>query len=252
MTRPDSLTNVRIRVVFAEEIAGLGGTIADTIHQDDRLYLRAVLPRYGEVGRMDTVQCGVALRSVAGTVQIHPYVFRLICENGAIMAHALQTCRIDNLAARAGEGVEKLLREAIAACGSKEAFELSAKEMRQARNMEADHAIQMMAIMARLPQATQERMALAQQFMERFRAEGDNSRFGLMNAITATARDTDDPELRWQLEEFGGGVPVAPNPKPVRTGTSALSHPTLAELQNLEEAADLAARETRQPEAVCA
>ena len=30
-----------------------------------------------------------------------------------------------------------------------------------------------------------------------------------MNAVTSVARDTRDPELRWRLEEFGGGIPVA-------------------------------------------
>lgn len=29
-----------------------------------------------------------------------------------------------------------------------------------------------------------------------------------MNAVTSVARDQDDPEVRWQLEELGGGVPA--------------------------------------------
>jgi hypothetical protein len=45
--------------------------------------------------------------------------------------------------------------------------------------------------------------------MDRFFAGPDQSRFGLVNAVTSVARDTRDPELRWQLEEFGGGIPVA-------------------------------------------
>jgi hypothetical protein len=35
---------------------------------------------------------------------------------------------------------------------------------------------------------------------------GDRSPFGLANAVTAVARDTRDPDLRWNLEEFGGAV----------------------------------------------
>jgi hypothetical protein len=45
--------------------------------------------------------------------------------------------------------------------------------------------------------------------MDRFFEGRDPSRFGLMNAVTSVARDTSDPEVRWRLEEFGGGVPVA-------------------------------------------
>jgi hypothetical protein len=38
-----------------------------------------------------------------------------------------------------------------------------------------------------------------------------------MNAVTSVARDTRDPELRWRLETFGGGIPVieaTPQPRP--------------------------------------
>jgi hypothetical protein len=33
------------------------------------------------------------------------------------------------------------------------------------------------------------------------------SRFDLMNAVTATARNLTDPEARWRLEELGGAIP---------------------------------------------
>ncbi len=36
----------------------------------------------------------------------------------------------------------------------------------------------------------------------------DRSAFGLMNAVTSVARDQDDPQVRWHLEELGGGVPA--------------------------------------------
>jgi hypothetical protein len=37
-----------------------------------------------------------------------------------------------------------------------------------------------------------------------------------MNAVTSVARDTRDPELRWRLEELGGGVPIAVRPRSPR------------------------------------
>src|SRR5260370_13501237 len=42
--------------------------------------------------------------------------------------------------------------------------------------------------------------------LERFSQAGDRSRFGLMNSVTSVARDTADPEVRWRLEEMGGGI----------------------------------------------
>jgi hypothetical protein len=30
--------------------------------------------------------------------------------------------------------------------------------------------------------------------------------FGLVNAVTSVARDQKDPQVRWRLEELGGGI----------------------------------------------
>jgi hypothetical protein len=40
--------------------------------------------------------------------------------------------------------------------------------------------------------------------------------YALMNAVTAVARDEEDPETKWDLEELGGCVPaLVPNgPRP--------------------------------------
>jgi hypothetical protein len=35
-----------------------------------------------------------------------------------------------------------------------------------------------------------------------------------MQAITSVARDSRDPDLRWELEELGGGVAAATSPQP--------------------------------------
>ena len=50
--------------------------------------------------------------------------------------------------------------------------------------------------------------------VERYFLGEDRSRYGLMNAVTAVARDTRDPEIRWGLEEFGGGLAVGCRPGP--------------------------------------
>jgi hypothetical protein len=42
--------------------------------------------------------------------------------------------------------------------------------------------------------------------LSQYRKEGDRSRFGLAQAITAVARDIQDPELKWDLEKLGGAV----------------------------------------------
>ena len=54
---------------------------------------------------------------------------------------------------------------------------------------------------------------LFQSIMGRHTMGRDRTQFGLMNAATSVARDTRDPELRWRLEELGGGIPVAVPPR---------------------------------------
>ncbi|MFZ5831522.1 MAG: hypothetical protein ACOY3P_15670, partial [Planctomycetota bacterium] len=41
-----------------------------------------------------------------------------------------------------------------------------------------------------------------------YEQEGDDSVFGLMNAVTSVARDEPDPQIRWDLEELGGSIPA--------------------------------------------
>jgi hypothetical protein len=42
--------------------------------------------------------------------------------------------------------------------------------------------------------------------LSHYRKERDRSRFGLAQAITAVARDVQDPHLKWDLEKLGGAV----------------------------------------------
>jgi hypothetical protein len=48
--------------------------------------------------------------------------------------------------------------------------------------------------------------ALMTEVLSQFWKEGDRSRFGLAQAITAVARDVQDPELKWDLEKLGGAI----------------------------------------------
>jgi hypothetical protein len=52
------------------------------------------------------------------------------------------------------------------------------------------------------------------QIASRFFEDPARSQFALANAVTSVARDTRDPELRWRLEEFGGGLLTARTPAP--------------------------------------
>jgi hypothetical protein len=222
MASMDWLSTREIAGVFAEEVAEVGGSVTDRFDDGARLYLRSVLPGKRAVGYRDMVQGGIALRATGEEIWVHPYVFREVCKNGAIIAQATETRHIEQDILSDASPIETL-REAIRACSCPEAFDASAREMETARSYQVDVALMLGVMLSRLPSAASEiQQAIIRQLFE----SRDRSAFGLINAVTAVARDTRDPELRWRLEEFGGGVPALardPQPRPDRLNARVLA-----------------------------
>jgi hypothetical protein len=205
------LTTREIKTIFASEIEAARGSMSDAFDDGARIFLRAVLAPEKEIQPGDRVQGGIALRATSEDIWVHPYVFRQVCKNGAIRAHAIETRTIRRVDFAIDEQavVADALCDAIRASCCDEAFAHGAAEMRSAReSAEVDLALTMMPLFARLAQGA-ETKAVMNVIMDRFFADRDKSRFGLMNAVTSVARDTRDPEVRWRLEEFGGGIAAA-------------------------------------------
>jgi len=205
-------TTDEIKTLFAEEIAAAGGVVSDTFDDRRRLFTRSVLPRLREVATGDRVQGGVALMATEGEVSVHPYVYRLVCKNGAIVAHAIQTRQIEGCDFVTPEEVIGAVREAIRECCADDAFSAAAEQIRSARQTQADFALALLPHLARL--SPRVAAPVADLILERFSQGSDRSRFGLMNAVTSVARDTADPEVRWRLEEMGGGICAGLTPVP--------------------------------------
>src|SRR4051812_17960461 len=91
----DRLETQDISSIFANEISLAGGTVHETFDDGTRLFARSVVPRMAEVLRDDGVQGGVAIRVTGDELSVNPYTFRLICQNGAIRAQAIQSRVID-------------------------------------------------------------------------------------------------------------------------------------------------------------
>jgi len=195
-----------LRAAFSEEVLALGGTVSDAFEDGTLLLARSVLPWHEEVGPADRVQGGVALRSTERQVFVHPYVFRLVCKNGCIVAHVLDTQEVDLQGSPSAEDAIEEVREAIRVCGSRASFSEVAGRMRTARETQADLALNLLPMLRRLP--GDQGAHFLREISLRFLADEDRSRFGLLNAVTSVARDTPDPRLRWRLEEFGGGLLV--------------------------------------------
>jgi hypothetical protein len=218
MLLDDSVTTAEVSAIFAEEISAAGGTVTDIFDDGSLLLARSVLPWIRQVRPRDQVQGGVALRVHGPDLSVHPYVFRQVCTNGAIMAQAIESQRIEGFNSLPRYEAEQAVRSAVRACAVEEAFSAAAGQMRSAIDVELDRALTMLPMLARLPEAMRSRFM--GEIMSRFMRDGDRSQFGFMNAVTSLARDTRDPDTRWRLEEFGGGIVASLAPAPLPDGNA--------------------------------
>ena len=199
-----------IASAFADEIAALGGEIHDRFDDGQCVYVRAVLQRHDEVRHGDVIQAGVALRVVGASILVNPYTFRLVCSNGAIAMSAERAQRARRVAIGwavdviqgALDDVRGLVRE----CAQPAEFDAFVERMRSATTVSGTGQRRMAHLIAWLP--PEQRESMLRMIMGRFEAD-EPTLYGMMNAVTSTARDSRDPALRWQLEALGGGLLVA-------------------------------------------
>ncbi len=203
---------------FEHEVRELGGTVRDVYAEGDLLFARAILPDEMDVRPGDRVHGGVAVRTHDTEILVHPYTYRVVCTNGAISASSSGSRVVQRVELAAPtvviDGVLDDLREAIHTSGNPPALQQTISAMRSAADREADILFQLMTALPHMPPGV--RASVLRTILRRFEAEGDRSTLGLVNAVTSVARDTVDPELRWRLEEVGGGM-LAWVPEPRRS-----------------------------------
>jgi hypothetical protein len=215
------LTTLEVMAAFADEVADRGGRVTDTYEDGRRLFARSILRESKEVRLGDEVQNGIALKATDEGLWVYPYVLRLVCRNGAVMPQTIDEQFVENLAWQDPDAALESLREAVRCSSATVSFTDNVRKMRQAIRMDADIAI-FLQVSQHLTAAHPDLMA---QIMGQFAQSEDRSQFGLANAVTATARDTRDPELRWNLEELGGAMAInMPLPNPLN-GQATVSVP---------------------------
>ena len=207
---------------FTEEISARQGKVTESFHHSGHLFARSVLPQVEEVRARDKIQGGVALRVTDTTAWVYPYVFRLVCKNGAIMARAEEGREIPNLENLPVFEAASQVREAVASCCESNAFATAAEQMRTAAQQPLDVILSMMPFLSQISSLSPE---LSRQIFERFLQEKDRTRYGLMNAFTSVARDTREHATRWRLEELGGQIALMAAPEPVLDGGAEQSMP---------------------------
>jgi hypothetical protein len=213
--RPDrGPTTADLLAAFTDEITARGGRVTDAADDGRRLFARSVLTREGDVRPGDAVKAGVALRAAGGEAWVHPYLFRLVCRNGAIVARTVGTRHVEGLAGYDPADAAEVVREAVGACCDPGVFADTLDRVRTAAEDAADLMLVFAPSLARLTEAGHGQFVA--DIMDQFFRDGDRSRFGAANAVTATARGVTDPALKWELEELGGGIMVEAAPPPRR------------------------------------
>jgi hypothetical protein len=117
------------------------------------------------------------------------------------------------------------VRLAVKLCASEDAFATAAGQMRRARgDADVNLMITLMPYLHHFAHWPQMLERIVRQFTRE-----EPTRFGLVNAVTATARDTREPEVRWRLEELGGQLAALETPPPAMPrGAAVRQHDRLA------------------------
>lgn len=205
---------------------------------DERLYVRALLPdlaadiqldptnhRIGPEDGGDIVQAGVEIRNSevgSGALSVAPFIWRLRCLNGLVIAQAGLTryhlgreqeeaayayMRDDTLAAD-DRAFWMKVRDAVGAALSEATFEAVVGQLR-----ETVHGIRVQD-----PVAATERLAKTYDLNEseagsvlRHLAEGgDLTQWGVINALTAAAKEAEGFDRQAELEVLGGALVALP------------------------------------------
>jgi hypothetical protein len=203
----------------------------------ERMTVRALLPSLTREVRVgDVVQAGVQIRNSevgAGALDVRPFVWRLICKNG--MVSDVGAKRQQHVGRRAEEddhGIYRdetlraddvafflATRDAIAAALTDTQFDLIVAQMQGAAN----------GTRVESPVAATEQLASTYQLTDGERdgvlahlaSGGDLSQWGLVNAVTAAAKDAVTFERQQEMERIGGQVLALPTREWTRTLAAA-------------------------------
>lgn len=218
------LDNFDLADVAFDVLIKNGVTVESTQLTDRRLYIKAVTARISaEVKKGDVVQAGIVISNSevgCGSVKVEPMVFRLVCLNGMIANdHAMRKYHVGRAGAEGELASEYFkdetrraddrafwlkVRDVIEGSFRKDVFERMVNSMRAA----ADQVIT--GDVPKVIELTQERFGLTDDekggVLRHLIKGGDLSKWGLLNAITATAQDVQDYDRSTDLERLGGVV----------------------------------------------
>lgn len=198
-------TVTEIHEAFVDQIGSLGGSVISHHQRNEKLFSRCAYALADDVTPGDTINCGVAIRVVDEQVSVHAFSLRKVCTNGAISASSLDCRRFVRAPGDATSYCESRcfqeIEEAIQHCSDPAIFQRQIATMRRSAELAVD---KLMAISFLLRDLGDRR--IVNQIMDQFLNREPHTAYGLMNAVTSVARGHSDPQIQWDLEEYGCGV----------------------------------------------
>lgn len=190
-------SNSELRAVIGDRMRANQAKESDWLEDPNRFFLRATRHIRVEVLPEDTMSPGLAARRHGGVVELWPYVFREICTNGAIMARCGSGRQID----LADPDARDLVAATADRCLSEQAWATCRASIAGTANQHLDLAMALVPLMRRMGNYDSSFL------MDVVQGLGQGRRlFDIMQAVTASAHRTTDPEEKWRREEEGGSL----------------------------------------------
>jgi len=201
--------------------------VVSTDVTDRKLYLQARFPKMeGEVKVGDPVQGGLIITNSeigSGALEVRPMIYRLVCTNGMVTGSTLDEGRLrkNHLGRRveAGEDYsvyseETLraddhalmlkIRDSILALSNPELFMQLMEQMKA--SAETSAAANPIKAVEELGKAFTIREEERNKLIENLIRDGDYSKWGMVNAVTALANNHESYDRAIELEEMGGRI----------------------------------------------
>ena len=182
------------------------------------MYLKVVNKKLkSEVTVGDVVQAGFVISNSEvglGSLRVEPLIFRLACKNGMICKdYAQKKYHVGRQVNVSEDAAYELYSDKTLAQDDKAflRFMLAVNKMRETTQIPLSHEpVKEVEILADKFQLTENERGnvLRQLFMS-----GDNSRYGLMNAVTAASKLAKSYDRATDLERIGGEILAMPIPR---------------------------------------
>lgn len=220
----DDIIVARAALPVLGELRQDGGLDIKANHlTDTRLYIQATTPRLeAEIRTGDVVQAGIQIRNSevgSGTFAVEEMIWRLVCSNGMISGTALRKYHVGKRMGGNGDDIQEFYRDETIQAELK-AFTLKVQDtVRHAFNPEmfnkevetlrhaADDSFKPKELERVVTDVTK-RLSLPRldDILTNVSDSGDLTRYGLAQAVTALAHDTDDADQAYEFEKAGGKI----------------------------------------------